>query len=426
MDDLKEKSDSSQSEYESENPEVVIKKVKKKKKKVAPRKVRIKYVRPKKGNRIAFSLIFTFLILGVSILSAMGIILLAREVLGIDKSASSYSVKVPENATVDDIIKIITVDQEEKKKEPIIKVDYVFRLMVNIKESRMQKNGKTFEFVSGEHTLSPNMSYSDMITELMSYHYKEKQTTRITFPEGINLHEAALLLEEKGVCSSTVFTYYFNNGLEKDYPFIEKIPKATAVDLRFYRMEGYLFPDTYEFYVADDIDELQQEDYEIIIRKFYDNFEEKYTDELAARAEEIGMTMDEVVTLASIVQAEAADISDMGNVASVFRNRLENTYMFPTLGSDPTGKYAEKVIRVLSNPVNESMITAYDTYKSPGLPPGPICNPGIEAITAVLYPNDTNYYYFCANVETKQVWYASTYEEHVANCEQAGIDPSLY
>lgn len=425
MDDLKEKEQQNE-ELSEDMPSGGKPKAKapvlKKKTNTVTHKPKVKYIRPKKGNRIALSLVFTFMILGISVVSSVAIIFLAREMFGIDKSASSYTVRIPENATVDQVIEIITTEQENKRKEPIIKVDSLFRLMVKFKQSRDDE----FEFVSGEHTLSPNMGYSDIITELSSYYYKAKETKTLTFPEGIYLKDAAQMLESEGICSAAIFTYYFNNGIEGEYSFMDNVPKATAVDLRFYRMEGYLFPDTYEFYVADDINDLEQEDYEIIVRKFYDNFEEKYTQELSDRAAEIGMTMDQVVTLASIVQAEAADTADMANVASVFTNRLKNTDLFPHIASDPTEKYANQVIKELSNPVNELMMAAYDTYKTAGLPPGPICNPGIEAIKAVLYPNDTDYYYFCANIETKEVYYASTYDQHVANCAAAGIDPDLY
>jgi len=380
---------------------------------------KVKYIKPKKGNRVALSLVLTFLIIGISVVSSIGILFLTKELLGIDKSSASYTVTVPENATIDDVIKLMTDEQEKKKKEPIIKVDAMFRALAKFKESRSDTG--TLEFVSGDHKLSPRMGYSEILTELMSYTYVERETVRITITEGKTIRDVAAMLEENKVCAANMFIYYFNKGLE--YDFIKKIPDTSAVSLRFDRMEGYLFPDTYEFYKAvyDDVESLEEEDYEVIIRKFFDNFESKYTDEFSKRADELGMSMDEVITLASIVQREAADKHDMKDVASVFSNRLKNTYMFPTLGSDPTREYSKYVVEALSDPVNSRMVTAYNTYESSGLPPGPICSPGVDAITAVLWPNETNYYYFCANIETKEVYYATTNEEHEYNKVLAGI-----
>ena len=389
-------------------------------KKKKPAKL-IRYIRPAKGNRIAISLVFVVAILSTSILTATGIIFLTREFLGIDKSAATYIVNIPENATTDDVIRIMTVDQEANRKEPIIKVDKMFRLLADFQERRYEE---PIEYVSGNHNLRPNMGYADILDELQSYDYIEKDTVSVTIKEGMRLRSVAKLLEDEGVCAADKFIYYFNAGLD-EYDFITKLPKPTANDLRFDRMEGYLFPDTYEFYVAPDGDvkSLEETDYEVILRTIYENFEAKYDDEIKARAAEIGMTMDQVITLASIVQLEAADEKDMPMVASVFTNRLNNYDRFPALQSDPTREYSEYLEKLDDYSITRRMLDAYNTYKSNGLPPGPICSPGLAAIKAVLWPKETNYYYFCANIETKEVYYAETYEEHVNNLLAAGIDP---
>ncbi len=381
----------------------------------------IRYIRPQKGNRVAVSLIFVVAILCTSILISIGTIFLIREFLGIDKSAATYIVNIPENATTDDVIRIMTTDQEEKKKEPIIKVEKLFRLLVSVDEKRHEA---AVEYVSGNHNLRPNMGYQDILEELQSTDYIERETVRITIREGLRIRDVARMLEEEGVCSYERFVYYFNAGLS-DYDFINNIPKPTANDLRFDRMEGYLFPDTYEFYKAtsDDLSELEERDYEVILRTIYENFENKYDDDIRKRAAEVGMTMDQVVTLASIVQLEARDEADMKMVASVFTNRLNNYEMFQSLQSDPTREYSKYLDNLDDYSVNQKMLLAYNTYKSNGLPPGPICSPGIEAIKAVLWPEKTNYYYFCANIETREVYYAETLEQHNENLIKAGIDP---
>ena len=388
-------------------------------KKKRPAKV-IRYIRPKKGNRIAVALVFIFAILSVSVLSSVGIIFLAREFLGIDKSAATYIVNIPENATTDDVIRIMTVDQEANRKEPIIKVDKMFRILAELQEKR---NEEPIEYVSGNHNLRPNMGYQDILEELQSTYYIEKETVTITIREGMRIRSVAKMLEDEGVCAADKFIYYFNAGLD-DYEFISNIPQPTANDLRFDRLEGYLFPDTYEFYKAPDGDVkvLEEQDYEIILRTIYENFEAKYDDELKARAAEVGMSMDKVVTLASIVQLEAANTEDMKNVASVFMNRLNDYEHFPALESNPTTEYSRYLKSLDDYSVTSKMLKAYDTYQTNGLPPGPICSPGLDAIKAVLWPNKTDYYYFCANIETKEPYYARTNEEHEANLIKSGID----
>ncbi len=376
------------------------------------RKVKVKYIKPKKGNRIAFSLIFTSIIVGISVIASITIIFLAKEFFGIDKSASSYLITVPKGADVNQVMELMTSDQEKRGKEPIIRVKPLFELLVKIKE----RGGNTLEFVPGEHKLSPNMGYSDILSELISVDYIERTTVRLTFTEGKTLNEIAQLLEKEGVCPADTFIYYFNNGLS-DYDFIDKIPKATANSLRYHRMEGYLFPDTYEFYKAIDMETMEDADYEIILRKIYDNFEEKYTEEFEARAEELGMTMDDIVILASMIQKEAKDNADMYYVSSVFHNRINDPDDFGGFESNPTSNYADWLREQPGT--TESMARAYDTYDTQGLPPGAICNPGLEALTAALYPADTNYYFFCAG--NGQVFYAETYEEHKQNEIAAGI-----
>ncbi len=382
------------------------------------RKVNVRYIKPKKGNRIAVSMVFTFIILGISVVSSAAIIFLAKEVFGIDKSASSYTINVPEGATVDDIIKIMTDEQISKNKEEIIRVPAMFKLMVKMKDA---EGG----FIHGPHTLRPDMGYSAIIEELNSDENIRRETVDITFREGINIYEAATLLEENGVCEAEKFIYYFNIGLD-DCEFEKNIPKSTAIDLRFYRMEGYLFPDTYQFYKAYDISTMEPQEYEVIIRIFYDNFESHYTKEVSDKATQMGLSMDQLITLASMIQAEAASDEDMYNVSSVFWNRINNSDEFPRLESDPTEKYVNQIIRKLSDPLNENMVTAYNTYKSAGLPPGAICSPGANAINAALNPNPTNYYYFCANIETREVYYAETLEQHEINLELAGISLDDY
>ena len=137
------------------------------------------------------------------------------------------------------------------------------------------------------------------------------------------------------------------------------------------------------------------------------------TPERYAKMESLGLSLDELITFASVVQKEAANTDTMLYVASVFWNRLRNADVFPLLQSDPTSNYAE-FVKSKMDVYDKTIVDSYDTYVSPGLPPGAICNPGIEAIDAVLENVESNYFYFIANIYTGQTYFSETLEEHNA------------
>ena len=141
------------------------------------------------------------------------------------------------------------------------------------------------------------------------------------------------------------------------------------------------------------------------------------TEQRYAKMKQLGLTLDQLITFSSIVQKEAPNTESMTMVASVFWNRLNNPDSFPLLQSDPTKIYAENVIQPNMEVFDQAMIDAYNTYVGAGLPPGAICNPGVEAIDAVLANFQSDYFYFNANVNTGQTYFSKTLEEHNANLE---------
>jgi UPF0755 protein len=182
-------------------------------------------------------------------------------------------------------------------------------------------------------------------------------------------------------------------------------------DDRIYRLEGYLFPDTYQFYKA-------SSEWTIVnkmLKRFTQIFKKDHRDQCAA----LGYTVDEVVTLASMIEKEAGRPSEFFNVSSVFHNRLNNKWNFPKLESDAT------VVYVVSHEMGErTAITAadlkkdtpYNTYLYDGLPPSPIANPSASAMLAALLPQETKYYFFIANKGV--TYYSETKEQHDAYIEQ--------
>lgn len=357
---------------------------------------RRKKKRKKKGHgRLIFGLVLTTLIIVISILCAAYILKFSRDMLGIGKSDISIVVEIPMNSSTSDIADILC-------NEGIIENTYLFRFFSRVK-------GSDGTFVAGPHTLSPKMTFGDIVEELQTGAVDERESVNIVFPEGITLYDAAQKLEEKGVCSANEFIRAFNTA-DFGFDFEEKVKVSS---MKFYKMEGYLFPDTYTFYL--------EEDARVVAKKFCRNFEAKITPDYYGRMNDLDMELEEVLTLASMVQAEAQSVYDMKRVASVFLNRLNNPDEYPLLQSDPTKKYVNDVIMANIEVKSQAMFKAYNTYEGAGLPPGPICNPGLDAINAVLYPADTDYYYFCANIDTGEVFYAKTLEEHEENLVLAGL-----
>lgn len=371
-------------DYDDDYEEEEVRPVKKKKRK-----------RRRGHGRFIFGLLFSVIIISISILAAAVILKWAKEFLGIGKSDIEIVVDIPMNSSTMDIA-------QQLYDEGIINDIDLFRLFSKLK-------GADGTFIAGTHKVSPKMDYATLVETLQEEAENQRETADVVFPEGITLIEAAARLEDKGVCNSEDFIAVFNTS-SFGFDFEENI-KVSA--MKFYKMEGYLFPDTYQFYL--------EEDPRIVAKKIYKNFETRITPDLYGRMEDLDMELEEVLTLASIVQAEAANTKDMKKVASVFYNRLKNPNEYPLLQSDPTTNYVEEVIIPYSEVQTEKINIAYDTYKGAGLTPGPICNPGLDAINAVLYPAETDYYYFCSNLETGEFFYAETLEEHEQNLVTAGL-----
>ena len=236
-----------------------------------------------------------------------------------------------------------------------------------------------------------------------------KNTVSVTFPEGYTVTQIAERLEENEVCSKADFLAAVNNISELDYKFTADIKDG---DKRAFDLEGYIFPDTYEFYLGESADKA--------LSRFLNNTDRKLTDEMYQKAEKLGYSMDEIITIASIIQKEAGIKKEMPKVSSVLHNRLNDSYN--KLECDVTINYLNKyVIPYLEGDDTDRYNEYYNTYKCKGLPAGAICNPGIEAINAALEPADTKYMFFVTDkTDTSKYYYAETYKEHLQNCKKAG------
>lgn len=238
-------------------------------------------------------------------------------------------------------------------------------------------------------------------------------TVKVTFPEGYTAKQIAEKLEENGVCSAKAFMSLLQGNYYKslEYGFITAVENE---ENKAFVLEGYIFPDTYEFY--------KNESPELALSRFLKNTDAKLTEELYFRADELGYTMDEIITLASIIQEEAGDPKDMSLVSSVLHNRLKSPD-YGKLQCDVTINYVNLCITdspYLSGDTSR-FPELYNTYKCSGLPAGPICNPGIDAIKAALYPAESNYFFFVTDKDWNY-YYAETYAEHKKNCNAVGLE----
>lgn len=239
-------------------------------------------------------------------------------------------------------------------------------------------------------------------------------TVRLTFPEGFTVVQIAEKLEENEVCSAEEFISLTQGDYYKalEYKFISHIDPEKASQ-RAFALEGYIFPDTYEFYIG--------ESAETALSRFLKNTESKLRDEYYLKAEELGYSMDEIITMASIILKEVGNISDMKKVSSVLYNRI-NSPDFRKLQCDCGKGYIRNYLTdspYLTESA-EHYTALYDTYECEGLSIGAICNPGINSIEAALYPEDTDYYFFVTDKDWN-CFFSKTYAEHKKHCERLGL-----
>lgn len=259
--------------------------------------------------------------------------------------------------------------------------------------------GLTDNVQAGKYLLTPGEDYKTILA-ILTAGTTEGKDIRVTIPEGYTLKQMGEVLATKGLV--TVEEWKVATGqfspLEED-PFVVKAEKPTEVDL-----EGYLFPDTYLFSVDATADE--------IAKIMLDNMAEHVGDLSSPNGHAADMSLHEILTLASIIEREVRQPSTMKNVADIFLKRLEvgmplqadSTVNYVIDGDDPSISLEDR----------DNTDSPYNTYKYPGLPPGPISAPSANAIDAVLNPTPNKYYYFLTT-DDGEIYYAETNDEHVYN-----------
>jgi len=273
-------------------------------------------------------------------------------------------------------------------RQGLIKDMFTFRLFAKL-------HGLEKSLKAGEYALSKSMNLLSIIKRLSSGQTVYQQ---ITIPEGYTIDQIAELIGQRNLGNPDKF----REAARTTVPVLNETVNANMK----YPVEGYAFPDTY--HITRGTTEAE------ILAMMLKHFEEQFTEEMRQRAQEMGLSVHEVITLASLVEKEALLPEERPIIAGVFLNRL--TLGMP-LQSCATIQY------ILGYPKPELTIedtkipSPYNTYQNMGLPPGPIANPGLAAIKAVLYPANTKYLYFVADSQGKH-HFSTTYEEHLAMVRQ--------
>ena len=376
----------------------------KKKKKLDKKLARAK----NKRNRRVFRVIWIVSVLIVGAMAGMFFVAGIDDMLAINRTENkSVKIEIPANPNLDTVATVL-------ENNNIIDDKNYFKLFAKLTKA-------DDDFTQGTYEIRTNMDYEAIINFLLSS-VNRTDTVEVTIPEGRNVIEIAKLLKENGALADEgEFLELCNsNRFDDEYSFLKDIKNT---DDRYYKLEGYLYPDTYTFY--------KNEDAENVIYRFLNNFDTRLNEkqdvsgydkvttiEDMLKKNRSDYTLDQVMIVASIIQSEAANTEDMYYISSILYNRLnaDEDMGVKYLGLDSTKFYPYRTQADVPEDARDTFESSYDTYSKEGLPAGEICNPGMNAIIAALNPKDTDYYFFCHDKDGN-AYYASTIYEHNENLE---------
>lgn len=330
----------------------------------------------------------------------------AQDVMAFGRSDETLTVTIKDKDTVEDIAQML-------KEKGVIKYPWLFELYCDFTHSNDTMD-------PGTYVISYNFDYHALVKGMIA-NSPNRTTVRVMIPEGTTAAQIFALMEKNNVCTADKLEACAAET-KFDYWFLEKIPYGEAN-----RLEGFLFPDTYDFYENDDP--------ERVLNKLLANFDKKFSEEAQAQLEALNgklaqrwsdagydeayiaehrMTVYELITVASMIEKESAAADESSNIASVIYNRLCKPGEYPYLNIDATVVYALGGVDGALTQDDLKVDSPYNTYLHAGLPIGPISNPGLSSITAALYPSDTNYLYYALDKSTGHHHFSETYEEHNA------------
>lgn len=347
----------------------------------------------KKSSSVRSTYIFFIVVIVVSMAISIYAVFCMNDVLAITKTKSSVTVSLQEEVdSTSDAIDILA-------DKGLIKCKNFCKLFAKYREAYV---GGPYQ--PGVYYLNGKMGLEGMLMTLQG-DSSTSETVTLMFPEGSTLPEIVDKLVENDVCDRTALLSVINST-DFSYSLVSDLKAKEEVP---YRLEGYLFPDTYEFYVGENASS--------VIKKFLANGDAKITDEDRKKAEKLGYSMYEIITIASIIQKEAGSDEQMKTISSVIHNRLSDKTNFPSIGCQSTSDYITNFVGPSLSSTSAHTADYYLNYYSTdvtstvvGLPAGPICNPGMAAIEAALNPEDTSYYYFFHDTKGN-LYTAKTYSE---------------
>ena len=324
-------------------------------------------------------------ILGISLVLAGIAIYIANDVFAFVKPEKTAVLELEGEATRSQVAAML-------KDEGIIRSKWAFQLY-----AKFSTDKDTFK--SGKFEVRADMDYGQIINTLNRVSTYTEMVD-VTIPEGFTLQQIAQLLEDSRVCGAsdlieTATTYPFK------HEFLQALPQEAN------RLEGYLFPDTYQFYINDNPVR--------VLNTMLNNFNNKYTSEMRSLTEKSGMSINQILTIASMIEREAVLPQEQVSISGVIYNRLNNSSQFPHLEIDATVQYALGKHKESLTYDDLKVDSPYNTYLVNGLPKGPICSPGVGAILAALQPEKHKYYFYVANPEDGSHLFAKTNAEHEKN-----------
>lgn len=358
------------------------------------------------------TLIYVCTVLAASMLLAVGAWLCADDVLALTKPDRETSVIIAQNDTIADVT-------EQLEEKGLIKYGWLFKFYCWYSHAEEK-------IEAGTYTLNNLYDYHALVNGMRAGAV-ERATVQITIPEGYECDDIFSELAAQGVCSLEELEQAAARH-EFEYDFLQDLPYG---DVK--RLEGYLFPDTYQFFVGDNAVN--------VIDKFLRNFDKKLTDELRAAVDEVNamletqmaangftaaeiaetkLTLHDIIIVASLIEKETGRTSESASIASVIYNRLCSK-LYPCLQIDATIQYVLPERKEILSNADKAFLSPYNTYINAGLPAGPIANPGINSIRAALYPADTDYYFYALNKDGAHT-FSETYYEHQEVLEEMERD----
>ena len=335
---------------------------------------------------IVKAVIYMIFVVVISVFLSIGIISVGNDVFAFVKNDVSVDITIPEYASLDDITEILYQNE-------VIEYPTVFKIYAQLKKD-------VDNFLAGDYVVSPNMSYDDLRDSFKPQ--PKLGISEITIPEGYTTDEIIDLMVSYGIGTREGYEDAIKN-YEFDYWFVKELEEDGVDEDRIYRLDGYLFPDTYQFY--------NSSSEVMVLNKLLKRFGQIFKEEYKIQAQSMGYTVDEIINLAAMIEKEAGTPSEFFKVSSVFHNRLQNWKSRPMLESDATIVYAiQHETGERPKLTSTDYETPYNTYTYAGLPPGPIANPSASAILAALSPADTDYYYFVSDGNVS--YFSNSKEQH--------------